>query len=139
MDQPLKALKAQKASLESEIATLQSKLSRVVAAIEALTAGDLFDEIQASYSRQRRAPGTLKQMAFTVLYEAGEALTAQQILQAIFEKFGQRIERTSMSPQLSRLGQDGVLLRNQNLWLVNPERPVGSDEFYLLKHEGSLV
>lgn len=139
MDHPLKALKAQKAQLESEIAALQSKLSRVAAAIEALTAGDLFDEMNEPNSKKRRPAGTLKQMAFTVLYEAKEAMTAQQILQAIYEKFGQRIERTSMSPQLSRLGQDHVLLRMQNLWAINPNRPLGSDEFYLLKNDGYLV
>nr|WP_314529169.1 hypothetical protein [uncultured Brevundimonas sp.] len=139
MDQPLKALKAQKAQLESEIAALQGKLSRVTAAIEALTAGDLFDEMNEPHFKKRRQAGTLKQMAFTVLYESKEAMTAQQVLQCIYEKFGQRIERTSMSPQLSRLGQDGVLLRMQNLWSINPNRPSGSDEFYLLKNDGSLI
>jgi hypothetical protein len=138
MDQPLKALRSQKAQLETEIASLQSKLSRVVAAINALTAGDLFDELR-DLPPKRRPAGTLKQMAYTVLFEAGEPMTAQQVLHAIQKKFGQTIERTSMSPQLSRLGQDEVLLRKQNLWLVNPNRPTGSDEFYLLKTEGPLV
>jgi hypothetical protein len=138
MDQPLKALRTQKAQLEAEISSLQSKLSRVVHAIEVLTAGDLFDEMQA-LPPKRRPAGTLKQMAYTVLSEAGEPMTAQQVLQAIHEKFGQIIERTSMSPQLSRLGQDEVLLRDGNLWVVNPSRRSGSDVFYLLKSEGSLV
>lgn len=138
MDQPLKALKSQKAQLENEIAALQSRLSRVIAAIEALTAGDLFDELQEDYAR-RRPSGTLKQMAYTVLYEANEPMTAQQILKAIYDKFGQTIERTSMSPQLSRLGQDGVLIRRDNLWLINPRQSTDSAIFYLLKHQGSLV
>lgn len=138
MDQPLKALRTQKAQIEADIASLQSKLSRVVNAIYALTAGDLFDEMQA-LTPQRRPAGTLKQMAYTVLSEAGAPMTAQQILQAIHEKFGQTIERTSMSPQLSRLGQDEVLLRDGNLWVVNPARSSESDLFYLLKIEGSLV
>ena len=95
MDQPLKALRSQKAQLETEIASLQSKLSRVVAAIHALTAGDLFVELR-DLPPKRRPAGTLKQMAYTVLFEAGEPMTAQQVLHAIQKKFGQTIERTSM-------------------------------------------
>lgn len=139
MDQSLKVLINQKRQLESEVATLQARLQRLNAAIEALTAGDFFDEMKSLYAQKRRPLGTLKQMAFTVLYESGEAMTALQILQSIYEKFGVKIERTSMSPQLSRLGQDRVLLRRDNLWTLNPQRPAEVDRFYLLKSEGDLI
>ena len=139
MDPSLKALTAQKAALESEISSLQAKLSRVVAAIDALTAGDLFDDMKAAYQRRRRMPGTLKQMAFTVLHEAKKPLTAQEVIAQIEEKFGVSVERTSMSPQLSRLSQDLILNRSGNLWAVNPDRYPEADQFYLLASEGDLI
>lgn len=139
MNRALTALNVQKKELENQIAGLQAKLSRVQAAIAALTAGDLFDQPGGLTGRTNRPAGTLKQMAFTVLSEADKAMTANQILQSISDKFGQKIQRTSMSPQLSRLGDAGVLLRIDNLWSINPATKTRSEIFYLLKPDGDLI
>ena len=138
MNRALAALNAQKKELDNQIASLQARLSRVQAAIAALTAGDLFDQMSGASGRSIRPAGTLKQMAFTVLYEADKAMTALQILDAIGEKFGQKIERTSMSPQLSRLGDAGVLIRQENLWSINARNKERAEVFYLLKSDGNL-
>lgn len=139
MNRALNALNTQKKELESQIDGLQAKLSRVQAAISALTAGDLFDQMTGLSARPNRPAGTLKQMAFTVLHEADQAMTAAQILEAINKKFGQKIERTSMSPQLSRLGDAGVLLRTENLWSINPHAKNAVEIFYLIKPDGDLI
>lgn len=139
MNRALTALHNERKELEHQIASLQARLNRVQAAITALTAGDLFDELNGLPSRRPRAPGTLKQMAFTVLYEAGKAMTANQILDGIGEKFRQKIDRTSLSPQLSRLGEARVLIRNENLWSINPQAKDTAQVFYLLKDEGDLL
>jgi hypothetical protein len=125
-------LRDQRDRLHREIEALQAELRRVSAAIEALSAQDLFDELSEAH-RRRRMPGSLKQMAYTVLRERGQALSALDILQKIETEFGVRIERTSMSPQLSRLGQDEFLLREGNLWRINPARTGLGDTMYLLR------
>jgi hypothetical protein len=139
MSRALKALNNQKIELEIQIASLKAQLNRVQSAITALTAGDLFDEMYPIAYRERREPGTLKQMAFTVLFEEQKAMTATQILGKIYEKFGERVERTSMSPQLSRLGQQGYLVREENLWKISENYRQSGADFYLLKSTGDLI
>lgn len=102
-----------------------------------LTAADLFQD--SEQPPRRRAGGSLKQMAYTVLHEAGQPLTANQILEKIAAEFGQRIERTSLSPQLSRLGSDHFLKRQGNVWSIDERRLSAGKEFYLLKVKGDLI
>ena len=132
MARALQLLRDQRDRLRREIESAQAELRRVNAAIEALSAQDLFDEL--SNSRQaRRVSGSLKQMAYTVLREAGEPMTASEILSSIERQFGLRIERTSMSPQLSRLGQEHFLTRNANEWAIDQRRTTLGDAQYLLR------
>ena len=60
------ALERQKADLEAEIEHLRARLQRVIAAIEALTAGDLFYQLSDGQRRRLKPDGTLKQMVYTV-------------------------------------------------------------------------
>ena len=61
---------------------------------------------------------TLKQLAVEVLFERPGGADALAILNSIKEKYGFDVARESMSPQLSRLGQDGVISRNGLIWKI---------------------
>lgn len=51
-----------------------------------------------------------------ILNEAGRGLTALQILPLVNQRLGVEYPRTSLSPQLSRLKADGLLMREGVLW-----------------------
>jgi len=62
---------------------------------------------------------TLKELALEVLGRHPEGADALTILADIKAKHGLEIARESMSPQLSRLGQEGVLVRHGFVWRLN--------------------
>ena len=68
---------------------------------------------------------TLKGMAVAVLTEAGAGLTAHGIIAEIAKTFGQTVARESLSPQLSRLSQDGKLVRHGRTWFLPELAPSG--------------
>lgn len=137
MTPAISALRRRQTEIDREIASLQGERDRIVRALEVLNAADLF-QLDSTTEKRRRA-GSLKQMAYTVINEADKALTATQILERIEIAFGQRIARTSMSPQLSRLGQEGFLKRTGNLWSIDQRKAVLGREVYVLKTSGDLI
>lgn len=58
-------------------------------------------------SSSAQAEPTIKEMTLEVISDAERALTAEEILQAIKSKFLKEIQRTSLSPQLTRLKREG--------------------------------
>jgi hypothetical protein len=62
-------------------------------------------------------PKTFKGMAIDILRRHSAAgLTASQILSAIQQRFDLKIERSSLSPQLSRLKREGILVQEGKYW-----------------------
>lgn len=62
-------------------------------------------------------PKTLKGMAIDVLRSHSRVgLAAGQILDAIERKFDLKVERSSLSPQLSRLKREGILAQEGKNW-----------------------
>ena len=59
---------------------------------------------------------TIKDMARSALREAPEGLTSHEILAAIKQQFNRDIDRTSLSPQLSRLKGDGEVQLMGEKW-----------------------
>lgn len=59
---------------------------------------------------------TIKEAVIEVLSAVGGALTANDLLAAINQKFSTDYPRTSLSPQLSRLKSEGRLTREGNRW-----------------------
>ena len=139
MTPAIQALKRRQGEIDREIASLQAERAKVTRALEVLTASDLFEDDGTGPGIRRRPAGSLKQMAYTVIYDAGKALTAAQILEKIEQEFGQHVERTSMSPQLSRLGQEHFLKRNGNLWSIDQRRADVGAEVYVLKSKRELI
>jgi hypothetical protein len=64
------------------------------------------------------ATPTIKEMAREVLSGMPNGLNSSGILDGIKKTFGREIERTSLSPQLSRLKDDGDLVLNGELWFT---------------------
>ena len=109
---PLRDYLAQRrADIQANIKALRKELAELDAAESALAAvGDAPPK-----RRQRGSSGTgkltLKELALEALSEHTTGLEASAILAFIAEKHGIEVARESMSPQLSRLAQDGEIVR----------------------------
>jgi hypothetical protein len=71
---------------------------------------------------------TIKDMVLEVLGPIAEGAEALTILQFIKDRFGKEIERTSLSPQLSRLKRDGLLDLDGKLWRIADQNEEGPAE-----------
>lgn len=69
-------------------------------------------------SRYGGATHTIKDMARYVLEDAPNGYTSSEILQAIHREFGREIDRTSLSPQLSRLKEAQELVLENDRWFT---------------------
>lgn len=72
-----------------------------------------------SGSESSKAQGTtltIKEMAREVLSHQPNGLNSSGILDGIKKTFGRDVERTSLSPQLSRLKDDGELALDGDVW-----------------------
>lgn len=61
---------------------------------------------------------TIKDMIRDVLKSAPQGLTSTEIQAKITEHFSRQIERTSLSPQLSRMKDDSEVTLNDNMWFL---------------------
>lgn len=76
------------------------------------------DEQNHSHSRRRRGRMSMKEAVLEVLREAGHGLSALEILPLMNQKIGVEYERTSLSPQLTRLKEDGEIERDGVIWTL---------------------
>ncbi len=128
---PLREYLAQRRrDIQAEMRGLKLELTEIDAAEHAL------DGVTEPVRRPRGRPATgrktLKELALEVLsrhYPNG--VEAQSILAEILLIHGVEVARESMSPQLSRLGADGIITKVEgNLWRLSraPLDPALSDE-----------
>ena len=61
---------------------------------------------------------TLKKMIIAVLGSLGRGAEAQEIVDEIKETFNKEVKRSSLSPQLSRLKADGLLILDDKIWYL---------------------
>jgi DNA-binding transcriptional ArsR family regulator len=102
-DVPLKEyLAARETHIRAKIAELRSELKEVLAAREAISPSVESD------SEPKRL--TIKQMAADTLHDIEDGDTAEGLIRRIRDRYGVDIPRTSLSPQLSRLKDDNVVL-----------------------------
>lgn len=85
---------------EAEIKELRSNLLKELKDLKLAKAA--IDNIDIEPS-DKSSNLTIKNMVLAVLEQQGSPLTAEQIIEGISCRFNQLIERTSLSPQLSRL------------------------------------
>lgn len=72
---------------------------------------------------------TIKDMARDVLSGQPSGLNSSGILDAIQKRFGRDIERTSLSPQLSRLKEDGELILSGEVWFTAEHFKAGKTQW----------
>jgi hypothetical protein len=112
--------------LVSEIVRLREELSAKIGEANALNSelDQINAAIRAMEVETKNLP-TIMQAVLEVLREHPDGMTALEILAEINTRyFGGRIERTSLSPQLSRLkDRDGKIDLRGSKWLLLPEQP----------------
>lgn len=103
------------------------------------TAGDETPALLAWGINAGRKPyehWTLKQIAVQALRDHfPEGATANQLLDVLKAAYGREIERSSLSPQLSRLKEDGIIELDGKLWRL-PQKRI---EPPILADGGSIV
>jgi hypothetical protein len=133
-------LKAQKAALDAEIkpleqklADLRSEMGDVEKALKALGPTEYeksfrnaffsfaYDDIGQTAKGMLRE-GTIKDFVVRVLSDRPEGMVAIDILAAINRRFGTEYPRTSLSPQLSRLKNEGILELDGLVWRLVKEK-----------------
>lgn len=106
---------ARKAEIQSQIKALRDELREIDAAFAALP-----QDGSARTTRERGPSGTgkktLKELALEALKENPEGMEAVEIIKWIKDKYDLDVPRESMSPQLSRLGGDGIIKRDGLTW-----------------------
>lgn len=110
-------LKRRIATVGAQLKELQREYDELVAAQSALPAiAQSSDDSAPSFFHVNLKPAhdlelTIKDRVLRSLYTRPEGGTANDIIAFIKEDFGDSIERTSLSPQLSRLREEGKILR----------------------------
>lgn len=97
--------------IREQMRTLRQELDELRAVRRSLELGaNTPAEVQSSHGH------TIKDMVKSILSKAQRGLSAQDLLVAIEAEFSAKIERTSLSPQLSRLRKDGDVRLEDGLW-----------------------
>jgi hypothetical protein len=114
--------------IRQQIKLLRAELSELKQARAAIEQpGNQSDDSvdQVSDSRQH----TIKDMVRHVFAkpEAAQGLAAGEVLEAIDREFCKKIERTSLSPQLSRLRESGDVVLQDGRWFPSQPRLTNAD------------
>lgn len=99
------------AEIREQQRALKAELKELLVAKNALDAQDAVKTVTVLPPAM-----TIKDMARDVLADAEKGMTSAEILAAIKAKHGREIDRTSLSPQLSRLKESGDLLLYGERW-----------------------
>lgn len=103
-----------KAEITEEIARLRAELRQINAAESMGQA-----EMQAQKSRAaQHTPETIKEQVVKILIDHPKGLNAKELQSRLKRRFGRDVKRESLSPQLSRLGRDGVIKRDGKTWIL---------------------
>lgn len=126
------------AEIKEQMKALRTELAELKLAKSAL---DQTGSGQPQPVAQPTGP-TIKDMVREILKSDVLGLTSTQILREISERFGRDLERTSLSPQLSRMKQDGEVELIGETWSMplpfgkQPEiAPEEDDNFFVPDEE----
>ncbi|MGB9427086.1 MAG: hypothetical protein WCB09_11830 [Methylocella sp.] len=79
------------------------------------------DQRSVRQTKERRQPrGIIKRAILKTLEDAPEGMDALTILFTINYRLGSNFARTSLSPQLSRLKEDGFVILTRKIWKLAP-------------------
>lgn len=106
------------ATREAEIKSLKAGLNAELKQLKAAKAAatEAAPTEKSVSARNLSGKRTIKDMILGALDEFPQGAGAESIILKIEEKFGDKIARSSMSPQLTRLKNDGLVVRENNLW-----------------------
>ncbi len=105
---------AREAEIKSQVKALRAELGDLKKAKSALDPSS--GEIESG--EQQSGSVTIKDMVRAILKSDSSGLTATDILTKIKENFARDLGRTSLSPQLSRMKEDGEVVVRENLWFL---------------------
>lgn len=111
-------IKNRKSEIINKINELRSELRKIRALENSLRNNNL-DLFSNSVQSEKH---TFKDMIIGVLKLMPDGGTANQILESIQNKYGINIMRSSISPQLSRLKQDGFLDVEKKVWKMTEKK-----------------
>ena len=111
-------------ALQVEVHELNDKISRLDQAEAAIRGESLtvFQSVKTKETKNKPLKDvplpnmTIKQMVMQVLKDKPKGLNAHEILVEINWNFDRHLVRTSLSPQLSRLKDDGKIVARNKLW-----------------------
>lgn len=114
--------------IKREISSLRAELRELSLAESAIKNGT--PETVTSDGRRGTSESkiTIKDMVLEVLADKPAGAEATEILNLIANRFGEEIPRPSLSPQLSRLKEEGRLALEGRIWRVAENIPDPKDE-----------
>jgi hypothetical protein len=124
IEELLEPLRRQGMELQAKIKAYERELSDLRNAAKAIGIANRL-ETPLGVTRKASPPQTIKEAALDVLQDHPKGLIALDILAKINERFSPSLIRTSLSPQLSRLRQDGKLEYHDGIWLLPHQNEEG--------------
>lgn len=112
--QEIQQKKSELQSYESELSDVEKSLAAIGMVNGVQTDVDFASRSFARHGKIRE--GTIKDFIVQVLSSEPKGLVALDILSAINKRFNKNYDRTSLSPQLSRLRHEGLLDRRGIVW-----------------------
>ena len=121
--------------LSEEELPLKQRLDAIRAERDQLRRAALAAGIEAQPGSGQEAPrrgrrpqeGTIKTAVVAILKEVGGPMTALELLEQVNQRQGTTLMRSSLSPQLSRLKDEGAIKLTDKLWHL-PEQSVPENE-----------
>lgn len=123
-----------RSEIHTEMAKLRAELEELQAAERAVsssaaTVDNMPVTPPPSFGTTSSDGMTIKQYVMDILVQHASGLTAREIITAICDAHGVAIERTSLSPQLSRLKSEGKITLIGRKWHVRRGRPAASYKY----------
>ena len=109
-----KFIARRKAEIAEEMEGLRTEL-RQISAAEAMAQSEA--NLQAA-RRREQTPETIKEQVVKILVDCPSGLNAKEIQAQLKSRFDRDVKRESLSPQLSRLGAEGVIKRDGKIWAL---------------------
>ena len=111
------------AELDRRRAEIRRERAEIAAARAALPRKPTGASVAPDRTSANGVQMTIKEMVVDVLGVLPRGAEALEILRLVNERFNAGLIRTSLSPQLSRLKADGVLIRDGMIWHLNAKGP----------------
>jgi hypothetical protein len=124
--QALAPLVDQRAQIDVQINRLKKELSDIEQAAKSIGLQPPQPELQLVAEQRKRPAITIKKAVLDVLRDQPKGLIALDILARVNHRFDLGIVRTSLSPQLSRLKQEGKVTNLGEIWRLVPQKNEGS-------------